>query len=188
MLVTYEEDNEAGVTPGTYAEYIYPMALVKTTLVEGQVRCWNRAGYSDWISTGQIEMDGDDEAPGKVEIFYGECYGHNSYTAGKVWMSLTLRWKPRPVSEGVKSYSIDYKDPVGDWRDGWDTVPHHCLLNTDLPRNSLVRQFHTVMGRSLDNSNGQDSLQFRITAIDRDDKPSPVSDIITVNWELFWLP
>lgn len=185
---TFIDDDRIERTGANLPSYTYPMPVNKGSQIEAYVRAGNQAGprgmVDGWSTVYSDTIDRDTEKPLAPEIFLGECHGMKNMAQVKQWLNVTFRWKPRPFSEGIQHYQIEYNDPV----EGWTIVAtpsHHCLLNTNLPINALVRQFYTVS--TFANSTGEDSLEFRIRSLGYEEgEISEPSTPITVNWEAWW--
>jgi len=166
MLALDEDTGDELTEEGTVnAEYIHPIPLKKGLICVGEVCCWNRAGRSAWTSTGEFEMEGDDEKPGTVTNFTGKCMGMKVYipAEGKLWMGIQFKWTPRPKAEGVECYYIEQLIP-GTTED-WESIQEKQWLGWDSDIFENVKCKCMVLGIELaEGSQNQDDLTFRIRA------------------------
>jgi hypothetical protein len=207
IKVQSDEDAEGSAITSGLPVYTYPFPIQAGSYVKAQVRAINNAGpkwklniteeeqrwstngtgpLGEWI-VGPIE--GDTERPLAVTLFEGECYG--IFWGTKYWMSVRLRWRPRPWYEGIQEYQILYRlgsTPGADWKEIERVPAKSVLVDTDEAPYQWVRQYHTFMANDIPLSTGENTIDFAIRPIDDNDNDSKEATTCTVTWESWWWP
>jgi hypothetical protein len=155
--------------PGGIPKYVFPFPVLKDTEVEWAVSAENMAG-KNWSVIASETISADDEGPGIIQNFTGECHGWRFFGL-KFWIGYTLKWDDRPWYEGIASYEIQWYNESSTW------VTRGFRFPTIIPGKKVVFNDFALPVAGLH--------KFRVITTDGDDNTS-TSPILEVPWSGFW--
>jgi hypothetical protein len=122
-----------------------------------------------WSAEFEETISADDEGPGTITNFTGNCHGFNFF-GSKWWLGYTLKWDDRPWYEGIANYEIL-------WWNGSSWQSQGFRPPTIIPGKKVHFLGFALPAAGLH--------KFKIVITDADDNTIE-SNILDLPWSPFW--